>query len=179
MASQVADLLKDPHKMTFCQSIRIAPQLVARGILGHICSVGLNRYDGRLSKHVFDAGSDLLSEVRLSYWVYPYAGRTVLRDFSMSNIGIGKSAAMYVIKSYPLAFAMAWNKEFLFDRWQPSNFDRFAYSGSEDEVDLPLDFVGLPGQLWPEHVQGNHIAAMHSEGGFFATGAGLRKRPGR
>ncbi|MBK0011679.1 hypothetical protein [Stenotrophomonas sp. S41] len=168
MTDQICQVLTDAQKVTYYQSIRIRPQQVARGILGHICSVGLGRYDERLSRHLFNPDSDLLHEVRLSYWVYPYAGRTVIRDFALGNFATGISSAMYLLKSYPLAFAMAWNKDFLFDKWQPQNFDRYANIGPADEVDLPLDFVGLPGQLWPEHVQGNHYAGIHDEGAFIA-----------
>lgn len=175
MCNQVAALLRDPGKVTFYQSIRVKPQLVARGILGHMCSVGLNRYDETHSRHLFDSASDLLRQVRLHYWVYPYGGRTVLRDFALCNIALSKSAAIYIIKSYPLAFAMVWDRGFSFENWQPRSFDSFADAAPEDEVDLPVDFVGLPGQLWPEYVQGNMFAAMHSDGVFVARA----KRPRR
>lgn len=175
MTNQICQVLTDRQKVTYYQSIKISPQQVIRGILGHICSVGVSRYDDRLSKHLFDHTSDLLHEVRLSYWVYPYAGRTVIRDFALGNSATGNSSAMYLLKSYPVAFAMGWNKEFLFDKWQPQNFDQYANVGPTDEVDLPLDFVGLPGQLWPEHVQGNHYAAMHDGGAFIARERDPRK----
>ncbi|MEN4905192.1 hypothetical protein [Luteimonas sp. TWI1437] len=110
MCNQVAALLRDPGKVTFYQSIRVKPQLIARGILGHMCSVGLNRYDETHSRHLSDSASDLLRQVRLHYWVYPYGGRTVLRDFALCNIALSKSAAIYIIKSYPLAFAMVWDR---------------------------------------------------------------------
>ncbi|MGY4893054.1 UNVERIFIED_CONTAM: hypothetical protein EX528_22760 [Xanthomonas axonopodis] len=168
MTDQICQILIDRQKVSYYQSISIRPQLVARGILGHICSVGLNRYDERLSRHLLDPSTDLLSQVRLSYWVYPYAGRTVIRDFALGNMGTGKSSAMYILKSYPIAFSMAWSRDFTFDQWQPHNFDRFASLGPNDEVDIPVDFSGLPGQLWPEHVQGNHFAGMHDSGAFIA-----------
>lgn len=175
MTDQICEILRDPLKVTYYQPIRVRPQQIARGILGHICSVGLGRHDERLSRHIFEPASDLLSEVRLSYWVYPYSGRTVIRDFALGNLGTGKSAAMYILKSYPVAFAMAWNKDFLFDQWQPQNFDQYAGIGPADEVDLPIEFIGLPGQVWPEHVQGNHFAAMHDDGAFSAREKDARR----
>ncbi|MBN6111546.1 hypothetical protein [Xanthomonas bonasiae] len=155
--------------MTYSQSIRIQPQLVARGVLGHMSSVGLNRYDERHSQHLFDDRSDLLDQVRLHYWVYPYSGRTVLRDFALGILGGGGSSAIYILKAYPMAFAMVWNKDFQFEDRQPRSFDQFASIEPDQEVDLPLEFVGLPGQVWPEHVQGNTIALLHSDGAFVAT----------
>ena len=179
MTDQISSLLSDRRKLTYYQSIKVRPQQVARGILGHMCSVGLGRYDEKLSKHLFDPSSDLLGEARLSYWVYPYSGRTVIRDLAMGNFGTRQATAMYILKSYPVAFAMAWRKDFLFDKWQPQNFDRYAGAGPADEVDLPVEFVGLPGQLWPEHVQGNHFAGMHDDGAFIARERDLRRALGK
>ncbi|MBN5048956.1 hypothetical protein JY456_01170 [Stenotrophomonas maltophilia] len=169
MSRQVTEILRDQTKVTYCQSIRIQPQLVARGVLGHISSVGLNRYDERHSQHLFDDRSDLLQQVRLHYWVYPYGGRTVLRDFGLGVLGGNGSSAIYILKAYPLAFAMVWNRDFRFEDWQPRSFDQFAGSEPNQEVSLPLEFVGLPGQAWPEHVQGNTFALLHSNGAFVAT----------
>ena len=169
MSRQVTEILRDRSKVTYYQSIRIQPQLVARGVLGHMSSVGLNRYDERHSQHLFDDRSDLLRQVRLHYWVYPYSGRTVLRDFGLCVLGGKGSSAVYVLKAYPLAFAMVWNREFQFEDWQPRSFDPFAGFEPDQEANLPLEFVGLPGQVWPEHVQGNTFALLHSDGAFVAT----------
>ncbi|WP_153065976.1 hypothetical protein [Xanthomonas campestris] len=169
MSRQVAEILRDQTKVTYYQSIRIQPQLVARGVLGHMSSVGLNRYDERHSPHLFDDRSDFLRQVRLHYWVYPYGGRTVLRDFGLGILSGKGSSAIYILKAYPLAFAMAWNKDFQFEDWQPRSFDQFAGIEPDQEINLPLEFVGLPGQVWPEHVQGNTFAVLHSDGAFVAT----------
>lgn len=168
MSREVTEILRDRSKVTYYQSIRIQPQLVARGVLGHMSSVGLNRYEERHSKHLFDDRSDLLRQVRLHYWVYPYSGRTVLRDFGLCVLGGKGSSAVYVLKAYPLAFAMVWNREFQFEDWQPRSFDSFAGFEPDQEASLPLEFVGLPGQVWPEHVQGSTIALLHSDGAFVA-----------
>lgn len=67
---------------------------------------------------------------------------------------------------------MVWNRDFQFEDWQPQSFDPFAGFEPDQEANLPLEFVGLPGQVWPEHVQGNTFAVLHSDGAFVATEKG-------
>ncbi len=166
MADQVTAMLRTPILLDGSQTVRVKPQLVARAVLGHLCALGINRYNEgdpqKFGEYVLNDQSTFLQDCRVCYWVYPFAGRTVARDLFITYIGTKIASQVMIMKCYPIAFAIIVNKALPLDGWQPPSFDFYASLGPDDEVELPIYLDQIPDQIWPEmpHRDGNMVALL-------------------
>jgi hypothetical protein len=156
MARQVSALLTSPMMLPGTINVRVKPQRVARAVLGHIAAQGVNRYDKGditmpLRDYLCDRTKPLPPSVRLCYWSYPHRSRVLMRDAAiMTAFQQDNHAVLWLMKSFPLAFAALWGRDFRFEGAQPRDFDAYTNAQIDDIVDLPIDLFNAPPEMWPE-----------------------------
>jgi len=157
MASQVTGLLTSSLLLPRAMIVRIKPQRVARAVLGHIAAQGVLRYDKGpstipLRDYILDPSLPMLDDIRLCYWVYPHRARVLVRDAVIMRLLNGSEpSAIWMMKCFPLAFAVLWNRDFQFDApCQPRNFDAHVGAQIDDVADLLVDLSNVPPEYWPE-----------------------------
>lgn len=140
--------------------LRIQPQKIMKAVLGHVCAQGIGRYQKGattepIRDYLIDQNATAPGLFRLHYWVYPYKSRILVRDAVLGTIGVvpRQLSMIWLLKCYPMAFAITWDLDFKFLDRTPRNFDSFERLGIEDYADIPVDLRGAPHELWPEAVQ--------------------------
>ena len=87
-----------------------------------------------------------------------------MRDAAiMTLFNQGKGSMMWLLKSFPLAFAALWERDFRFEVPAPRDFDAYASAGIDDFVDLPIDLFNVPPEEWPEAPTNNTMIMVGQE----------------
>ncbi|MDR7099163.1 hypothetical protein J2X04_001510 [Lysobacter niabensis] len=126
------------------------PALLVRAAWGHLAAVGVDRYlKGPRTEEWRDFFLDetlpLPVGVNFYYWVYPYRRQALIRDAGSLDIRGPLRAMYWLMKFYPMAFAV----------WMPENSytleyrDLAAYrtAGPDDVVDVMIDLEPIPHEL--------------------------------
>lgn len=160
MAQKIDALLTTGLYIPATSMVRVQPQRVMKAVLGHMCAQGVGRYDkGAITEpvrdYLTDPGAVAPDLFRMHYWVYPYKSRILIRDAMLGTVGVRPASRtmIWLMKCYPVAFAITWDLDFKFLDRTPRNFDAFARLGIDDYADLPVDLNDVPHELWPEAVQ--------------------------
>ena len=148
-------------------SVLVRPQRVMKSVMGHLCAQGVDRYaKGARTELVRDYLTDPQATAaglfRMHYWLYPFKSRVLIKDSAIGTI-FTKADAMsefWLMKSYPLAFAITWNVDFEFEDVKLRNFDQFMSYNIDQEGDLELDLRDVPPELFPEAPQGHNILLL-------------------
>lgn len=134
-------------------TIRGNPQRMMRSIFGHIAAQGVDRYlKGPETEALADWFKDetlpLPAGVRFYYWPFPHQGCVIFRDAAYLSISRGEPVAIWLLKFFPVAFLMTFEKpgESFFTLPRLSEFD----TSLPVEVDLPLVLHTIPHRYWPE-----------------------------
>lgn len=92
-----------------------------RSVWGHMAALGVNRYlkyqAEEWTRWFKDPSMPLLDGYKFYYWLYPYKETILARDIGISQLGSGEPATYWLMKFYPVAFAL----------WRPqpqSNYGR-------------------------------------------------------
>lgn len=130
------------------------PGGVARAVLGHILSLGLDRNETtptleRIRNFVLDSNASMPDGILIHYWVYPYPRLVAIRDAVRSNLGFGQHYVFWCLKFFPLAFLVSIENEHEELIMHPRLNDRIFGSGLF-RTDVPIHLYGLPPQNWPE-----------------------------
>jgi len=169
MGRQASALLTSPVLLPRTMTVRVKPQRVVRAVLGHIAAQGVNRYDKGsitvpLSDYIHDPTRPMPPDLRFCYWLYPHRSRVLMRDAAiMTLFNQGKGSMMWLLKSFPLAFAALWERDFRFEVPAPRDFDAYASAGIDDFVDLPIDLFNVPPEEWPEAPTNNTMIMVGQE----------------
>ncbi|WP_284449476.1 hypothetical protein [Pseudoxanthomonas mexicana] len=121
-----------------------------RSIWGHLAAVGVDRYlKGPRTEEWRDFFLDerlpVPADVNFYYWIYPYRRQALVRDAGSLDIGNGGKAMYWLMKFYPLAFAV----------WMPQNDWRLDYrdlvtyrtSSPDEVVNVMVDLAPVPHEL--------------------------------
>lgn len=156
MPDEVSRLLTTPLLFPIKGTVRICPQKVTRSVLGHLCAQGMDRYEkGAITEplrdYILDPSLPMPSQMRVNYWLYPHLRRVLIRDAVIARLGTNTKSGVWILKAYPLAFVVTWNRDFpISDTHVFHDFDAFANIGIDDEADVPIDLMNVPHQFWPE-----------------------------
>jgi hypothetical protein len=181
LAEHTRTLLESSLDLPPTVQVRSHPQRLVRSVLGHLAAQGVDRYEKGsitvpLRDYLLDPAVSMPAGLRVHYWVYPHPGRVLLRDGVICNFGENKPSMLWLMKAYPLAFAVVWDRNFNFDvTFVPRDFDRYSDLGVDDEVDLPMDLRSVPSAVWPEAPTENTALLMGKEA-IFASALPPRSR---
>jgi hypothetical protein len=163
MARQATSVITSEMLLPPTVALRVMPQRVVRSVLGHIAAQGVDRYEKGpitepLRDYLLNSALPMLAGVRLCYWIYPHRPRVLIRDAAIMHLFEGAEhsscnhSVIWLMKCFPLAFAVLWDGGFKFENGapQPRDFDAYTNMRIDDEVDLPIDLFGVPHELWPE-----------------------------
>ena len=170
LGQQVSALMTSPVLLPRTMTVRVKPQRIARAVLGHIAAQGVNRYDEKspttlpLRDYILDPAKPLPVELRLCYWAYPHRSRVLMRDaLIMTLFQPDKGAHLWLLKSFPLAFAALWERDFRFEVPAPRDFDAYSDAKIDDVVDMPIDLFDVPPEEWPEAPTNNTMLMVGQE----------------
>lgn len=166
MAREVTRLITSDFYLPRISAIRITPQRVARSVLGHIAAQGIDRFPkGKITNplrdYILDPALPMLPDMRLHYWLYPHRPRVLIRDAAITQLGDGrKPSLIWLMKCFPLAFAVLWERDYRFEGQQPRDFDAYTHFGIDEAADLPIDISYTPHEHWPEAPTDNTVLLM-------------------
>ncbi|WP_143598966.1 hypothetical protein [Stenotrophomonas maltophilia] len=154
----------------FGGSALVRPKRIALGVLAHLCSVGVDRYNEQLSSYVLGVKQSLLDDVKIYYWPYLHSPMTIVRDYRVFNIGSKALSNIFILKAYPVAFAITIGGTSFLEDAGVRDFDAYARIGVDDEAPMHFSLFNMPSQEWPECGDGNSMLAFNSESAFKVTG---------
>lgn len=160
--------------------IRGKPQKIARALFGHLTAIGIDRYrkgpnTEDLKEWFLDEGKQMPSYLNISYWVYPYKTQVLIRDGGLRNLRVQDTAVIWLMKYYPVAFFMVWDKPAGYDYPELPNFNNWRTIGANSEVEMPIHLNVIPHQRWPEAPE-DHSFCIYGEGAMGVTEKIRRKK---
>lgn len=126
------------------------PCLIVRAVWGHLAAVGVDRYlkgpgTEALRDFFLDESLPIPPGMNFYYWIYPYRRQVLIRDASSIDVHWRSSATYWLMKFYPMAFAV-WKPNGTY----PLNYRDFAtnYTATPDTVvDVMVDLSPVPHEL--------------------------------
>ena len=130
------------------------PQAIMRSLIGHVSAQGVDRYlkgplTNMVREYMFDESCDLPEGLNIYVWTYPYRPHIMVRDAAYLDIPSGKSVAFWLLKFFPVAFALAWG--------EPAGWNQPVHRLSDwrglpfaQVVDLQLRLRPCVPPAWPE-----------------------------
>lgn len=159
-SQRVASYLKASIMLPQAMRIRGKPQKIARSLIGHLCAMGVDRYQkGPHTEDIrdffLDPAKPLPDYLDIYYWLYPYNTQVLIRDAGLRNLNVEDHAVIWLMKFFPLAFLVVWDKPKGYEYTQFPNFANWRNSNIEDEVEMPIGLNVIPHQRWPEAPEQN------------------------
>jgi hypothetical protein len=174
---RVGSYLKSSLALPPISYVRGKPQKIARSLLGHMSAQGVDRYlkgphTEDIRDYFLDMAKPLPSYLDIYYWVYPYQTQVLVRDVVLKDLRLEDNAYIWIMKFFPLAFLIVWDKPKGYDYNHFPNLAKWAGLAIDDEVDMPVQLSRIPHERWPEAPE-QHTFLMYGEG---AMGAVVKGR---
>lgn len=176
---KVAALLNSSLALPPVIAVEGKPQRIIRSVLGHIAAQGLDRFDmGAIAKpmrnYFLNPGAKLPSSVSVYYWVYPFQKQVLIRDCALTDLTIKnhEPVSLWLMKFYPLAFMVTWDKPTNYAVDAP-NLGDYRSLGIDDVVQIPIPLRPVKHEFWPE-APTTHSFLLYGDGAI-----GAIKRPPR
>jgi hypothetical protein len=146
----VSNFLASNLALPTTMNVRTKPALLMRAIWGHLAAVGVDRYlkgprTEEWREFFLDETLHVPSGTNFYYWIYPYRRQALVRDAGALDISTRGNAMYWLMKFYPLAFAV-WMPQ---NHWQLPYRDLVTYCGSDPDhtVDVMIDLAPIPHEL--------------------------------
>lgn len=159
----VTALSKTSLHIAGLQFVRIKPQRVMRSVIGHLCAQGVGRYEKGpdhtepMRDYMLDPSKPLPDVFSMHYWLFPYPTVVLTRDVSIVNLTTRQQSILWVMKCFPLAFALT-ERDYVFDGVPPQlKMDPYRHKGVDEVVEVPIDLLSIPPRPFPEHPADNSI----------------------
>lgn len=156
----------DPVLIAFCQAvatylesqlllpttiqISTKPQLLTRAIFGHIMALGQDRYDKgprteELRRFFLDDTMRMPEGLHFYYWLYPFKRQVLIRDHALLEMTTGQTGWAWIMKFYPVAFAI-WQSG---TKWTLPHRDLAMHrnASSDEVVQVLLDLAPVLPEL--------------------------------
>src|SRR2546422_2619722 len=151
------------------------PQKIARSLFGHLSAQGVDRYlkgphTEDVRDYFLDPARPLPNYLDIYYWIYPYQTQVLVRDAVLKDLRYEDNAYILIMKFFPLAFLVVWDKPKGYDYNRFPNLAKWGQLGIDDTVDMPVQLSIVPHERWPEAPE-DHTFVMYGEG---AMGAFLK-----
>ena len=140
-------------------SLLIKPQRLLRSVIGHVLASNLPVADktnisapfpNALRNYFLDQSSNISDKIEVYYWIYPSNKQVVINGLSIgSTMGEGFISGSCLLKFFPLAFWVVWDKPDTF----PINLTRMPkdkFKGLDDTCEIIIDLRDLPSLSYPE-----------------------------
>ena len=153
--------------VTFGISAR--PMRILRAICGHLLATVPGRspvgtFEQGMQVFFMDTSSIPPTELECFYWPYPYNDQVIIRDVTMKRLGVGNAMSFKLLKFYPLAFLLTWERETDNFQFQMRNLNAFHTLSNDDEALITVALPGMPRQRWPEMpVKGDDYLTLWAE----------------
>lgn len=148
--SHVSSLLASDLMLPTTVTVPAKPALLMRAIWGHLAAVGVDRYlKGARTEEwrdfFLDATLPVPAGINFYFWVYPYRRQALIRDAVSLDISNGGKGMYWLMKFYPVAFAV-WMPQ---NAWALNFGDLAIYrtSNPDDVVDVMVDLEPVPHEL--------------------------------
>ena len=148
--NRVSVLLNSAVVIPRTMPVAAKPALIVRAVWGHLAAVGVDRYlkgprTAEFRDFFLDETLPIPAGMNFYYWVYPYRRQALIRDAGALDARGPYHAIFWLMKFYPLAFAV----------WMPETDyalelrDLAAYrtSSPDDIVDVMVDLEPVPHEL--------------------------------
>lgn len=166
-------------------SVSITPQRVARAIVGHLLAGSISddavntpvkesMPDG-LRKYFLDSSSPFPKELEIFYWLYLSNVQKILKGFGVAIQGNGKPIIGEVLKFFPLAYWVVWDKPATIQINLPKLIKN-RMVGIDDTDEIEIDFHNVPRYDWPENPDDNMVILYRDDATKVASPAMRRKR---
>lgn len=177
-SKRVYSYLSSPIELPKVMHIRAKPQKIARALFGHLAAMGINRYPkgshtAELTEWFLNESKPLPEYLDIHYWIYPYKTQVLVRDAALRNLHAEDTALIWLMKFFPIAFMMVWNKPRGYDYPQFPNFNHWRALGSDEEVEMPIYLDTIPHERWPEAPENQSFLAYGD------TAMGVLEKPKR
>jgi hypothetical protein len=164
--NEVAKYLRSPLELPHTIAIPGQPQKIARSVLGHIAAQGVDRYKkgpdtDNFRDFFLNTALALPENLTIYYWAYPYHSHVMIRDAAYANWRDNNHFAFWLLKFFPLAFMVTWDK--LATPLGLQNFNRWRGVPFESEADIPIVLSPSIGEHWPEAPTEESIVAFGRE----------------
>jgi len=139
--------------------LSVKPQRLVRAVIGHILAGKLPTtgqppvsapFPDALRNYFLDTFSSIPNEIDVYYWVYPSNKQIVINSLGIgSAIGEGFISGSCLLKFFPLAFWIVWDKPSSF----PINFEKISnesFKGLDESCEIVVDLRNLPPLNYPE-----------------------------
>ncbi len=163
VTKQVASMLRVQQKpgVSLPEKIDLSvkPQRLLRSVVGHILAGKLPisgeppisaPFPDALRNYFLDQSSTISDKVEVYYWVYPSNKQIVINPLGIgSAMGEGFISCSCLLKFFPLAFWLVWNKPDSF----PINLTKISkdnFRGLDETCEIVLDLRNIPPLNYPE-----------------------------
>jgi len=156
-------------------NLLIKPQRLIRAVIGHILAGKLPISDENykpapfpeaLRNYFLTQSSQLSEEIEIYYWIYPSNKQIVINSLGIgSSMGEGFISGSCLLKFFPLAFWIVWNKPDSF----PINLTKIQkdkFKDLDDTCEIVIDLRNQPPLGYPE-VPNDSRYIMLNEGSSF------------
>jgi hypothetical protein len=139
--------------------LSVKPQRLIRSVVGHILAGKLPipgkppisaPFPDALRNYFNNPSSNIPDKLEVYYWVYPSNKQIVINSLAIgSAMGEGFIAGSCLLKFFPLAFWIVWDKPASF----PINFTRISQDklkGLDETCEIVLDLRNIPPLNYPE-----------------------------
>jgi hypothetical protein len=181
LTSHIATLFKSSLVLPATLIVRAKPHTILRSIIGHSLGAGVGLTPAgpfaiSLAEYFLDKSKPIPTALDCYYWPYPYNDQVVVHTAALTTtLGSGQKPTVFkLIKFFPLAFMMTWEREEGVT-YGLENLCDHRNLGPDDEADIRINIRPLPHQLWPEAPTGN-AAILYGEKTLFAKPRGLKKK---
>jgi len=140
-------------------NLSIKPQRLIRSVIGHILAGKLPiagkppisaPFPDALRNYFLEQSSNIPDQVEIYYWLYPSNKQIVINSLAIgSTLGEGFISGSCLLKFYPLAFWVVWDKPTSF----PINFTKIPkdkVKGLDETCEIMIDLQNIPHLDYPE-----------------------------
>jgi len=157
VSAYVSSMVQLPDIM----SIKAEPQKIMRAVLGHLSAQGINGYQkGTATEtcrdYFLDESLPLPNNIKIYYWLYPYRTQILIRDAAYMDLRIRDPIVVWLMKFFPLAFAVIWDKNNSYN-WSLNELSLYRSYPIDWIVDLDVHLRPVVHPYWPEAPTDEHI----------------------
>jgi hypothetical protein len=151
-ARTVGRFLKSPLELPPTLHVEVRANAIIRSVLGHLVAARLSLDPGLFDPFVHDLLEDparpLPPEIKVFYWIHPYAQQIVLRDALMPAVRgrYGDFQRFGVLKFFPIAFLVTTAPVYE----GLAELSAWRDQSSEFRVKVPVDLRRVRDPYWPE-----------------------------
>ena len=134
-------------------SVRVFPQKLLRSVLGHLCAVGVDRYEkGSITEplrdYLLDYTQSLPSRLGVYFWPYPNGEQVIARDLAYTDLQQDAVFGIWLLKFQPVAFMVTWDEPDS-HRFPVNSLTPWGDCPYDYEANIPVN-LEVPHSHWPE-----------------------------